>query len=107
MQVTLKSSSQQAQPGDDVQLLINAPTGSFVGQLAIDQSVQLLKSGNDLDQSIITNEWYKYDSHSFFSGSDRNEQDFSVINGLAYIPEYFLNNVLLLLDCGCGAVIKF
>ena len=43
-----------AEPGDPVKLKIRAAPDSFVGILAVDQSVILLKSGNDISYDKVS-----------------------------------------------------
>ncbi|XP_036328135.1 CD109 antigen-like isoform X1 [Rhagoletis pomonella] len=49
------SAQPQAKPGEDVQLQIKTDPESFVGLLGVDQSVLLLKSGNDINKDQIFN----------------------------------------------------
>ncbi|XP_037958039.1 alpha-1-inhibitor 3-like isoform X2 [Teleopsis dalmanni] len=50
----------EAQPGEDVNLQINTDPGSFIGLLGVDQSVLLLKSGNDLNKEQIFKSFDKF-----------------------------------------------
>lgn len=43
----------KAQPGDNVSVTVTADPQSFVNLLAVDQSVLLLKSGNDISQADV------------------------------------------------------
>ena len=54
MQVSLAFNAAKAQPADTVNLTVNAYAGSYVGLLAVDQSVLLLKSDNDITQSMVS-----------------------------------------------------
>ncbi len=44
----------KAEPGNDVEVTVRADAGSFVGLLAVDQSVLLLKSGNDITDEMVS-----------------------------------------------------
>jgi len=55
VQVKLSFSKTQAEPGDHISLMVNAHQGSYIGILAVDQSVLLLKSGNDVTQNMVNN----------------------------------------------------
>ena len=44
----------EAQPGDSVRVQVNAEPHSQVHLLAVDQSVLLLKSGNDITQAKVS-----------------------------------------------------
>ena len=61
-QVQLSSSAQSVDAGDDVTINVHTSAGSYVGARAIDQSVLLLKSGND-----ITTERVSIYAYSFIS----------------------------------------
>uniref|UniRef100_A0A034VPF6 CD109 antigen n=1 Tax=Bactrocera dorsalis TaxID=27457 RepID=A0A034VPF6_BACDO len=56
------SAQPQAKPGEQVQLHITTDPDSFVGLLGVDQSVLLLKSGNDITQEQIFNTLGDYDA---------------------------------------------
>ena len=53
MQVSLSFDKDKVQPADQIILAVNAYSGSYVGLLAIDQSVLLLKGGNDVTQDMV------------------------------------------------------
>lgn len=72
-EISLKVSKEQSKPGEEIDLKIRAPVGSYVGLLGIDQSVLLLKSGNDLKQSDITDELNEYGN---YYSSQRSKRSF-------------------------------
>lgn len=49
-----------AKPSEEVKLQVKADPDSFVGLLGVDQSVLLLKSGNDLSRDDIFSSLDKY-----------------------------------------------
>ena len=49
-QVEVKVAPDSVEPGKTVDVLIKAKPNSYVGVLAVDQSVLLLRSGNDITQ---------------------------------------------------------
>ncbi|XP_023031290.1 CD109 antigen isoform X6 [Drosophila willistoni] len=49
-----------AKPSEEVKLKVKTDADSFVGLLGVDQSVLLLKSGNDLDRETIFSDLNKY-----------------------------------------------
>lgn len=53
-------STKQARPGDEIDIQISTSPDSFVALLGIDQSVKLMKQGNDLDKSEIFSELSDY-----------------------------------------------
>uniref|UniRef100_T1H4Z1 Alpha-2-macroglobulin bait region domain-containing protein n=1 Tax=Megaselia scalaris TaxID=36166 RepID=T1H4Z1_MEGSC len=57
----------EAKPGQEVELSLKTAQNSFIGLLGLDQSVLLLKSGNDLDASNIFNKI----EQNFFGGCFR------------------------------------
>jgi CD109 antigen len=69
--VDLKLSSEEAKPGEMLNITVSANQNSFVGLLGVDQSVLLLKSGNDIEKSTVSEdiEKYSYTDHynSYYS----------------------------------------
>ena len=53
-QVTVDFDKSKAQPGDNVTVTVTADAKSVVNLLAVDQSVLLLKSGNDITPSEVS-----------------------------------------------------
>ncbi|XP_055376025.1 CD109 antigen isoform X4 [Condylostylus longicornis] len=51
---------EQAKPGEDVSIKVNTSPDSYVGLLGVDQSVLLLKSGNDIAKSDVFSELTRY-----------------------------------------------
>lgn len=60
--VKLTTSRDEAKPGQDVEVSIFTKPNSLVGLLGIDQSVLLLKTGNDISQQDLSNEIKSYGS---------------------------------------------
>ncbi len=56
-QVSLQFSTNQTEPGDSLSLTVNAYPNSYVGILAVDQSVLLMRGGNDITQDMVSC-WY-------------------------------------------------
>lgn len=54
MQVSVSFSSSQVSPADTVSVQVSASPGSYVGLLAVDQSVLLLKNDNDLSTDAVS-----------------------------------------------------
>lgn len=54
LQVSISFDKTKAQPGDAVNVQVTADPMSVVNLLAVDQSVLLLKSGNDITQSQVS-----------------------------------------------------
>jgi len=53
MQVSLSFGSSEVRPADKLSLTVSAHRDSYVGILAVDQSVLLLKGGNDITQDMV------------------------------------------------------
>ncbi|CRL04856.1 CLUMA_CG017909, isoform A [Clunio marinus] len=53
-------SKEQAKPGEVLEISVVTKSDSFVGLLGVDQSVLLLKTGNDITKSLVTNVNEKY-----------------------------------------------
>jgi CD109 antigen len=58
--VDLKLSSEQAKPGETLNISVSTRSNSYVGLLGVDQSVLLLKKGNDIEPSTVFSELDKY-----------------------------------------------
>ncbi|XP_041780456.1 CD109 antigen-like isoform X3 [Anopheles merus] len=63
MKVSL--SKEQSKPGQDVEISISTNPDSYVGLLGVDQSVLLLKSGNDITKQQVFSELEKYEERSY------------------------------------------
>ncbi|XP_060581140.1 CD109 antigen-like isoform X3 [Ruditapes philippinarum] len=61
-QVTIDFDKSKAQPGENVNVIVKADPQSVVNLLAVDQSVLLLKSGNDVTASEVIDELKSYDT---------------------------------------------
>ncbi|CAB3408447.1 unnamed protein product [Caenorhabditis bovis] len=66
-QVSLAIDKQAVEPGQNVNFKITAEKNSFVGLLVVDQSVLLLKSGNDITREKVESDLEDYDSTGFSS----------------------------------------
>nr|KAG5689545.1 hypothetical protein BaRGS_008920 [Batillaria attramentaria] len=63
-EVTVKMDHTEAEPGDSVQVTVSATPQSTAYLLAVDQSVLLLKSGNDITAGQVFNDLKNYDTIS-------------------------------------------
>jgi hypothetical protein len=66
-QVDIELSREEAKPGDDLKITINTKPNSYVGLLGVDQSVLLLKRGNDLEKSLVFEELDKYNQKTRYN----------------------------------------
>lgn len=64
----IEMSKTKAKPGEDVSLTISTKPNSLVALLGVDQSVNLLKSGNDLNQDNIFQELESYETATQYGG---------------------------------------
>ncbi|PAV87616.1 hypothetical protein WR25_06818 isoform B [Diploscapter pachys] len=73
--VSLSISKNETQPGENVTFMVNCDSNSLVSLLAIDQSVLLLKSGNDITNDLVKSEIEAYSKIStphHYGGYDAN-----------------------------------
>lgn len=63
--VKIDLSTTKAKPGAELDLTITTKPNSFVGLLGVDQSVLLLKKGNDLDQDAIFADLSKFSEREY------------------------------------------
>ncbi|KAK2183567.1 hypothetical protein NP493_304g01028 [Ridgeia piscesae] len=61
-EVSLSFDKNKTRPGKSLNLKVTADPASYVGLLAVDQSVLLLKGGNDITQKDVIDELKTYDS---------------------------------------------
>lgn len=61
-QVDVELSKDQAKPGEQIEISVSSKPNSFVGLLGVDQSVLLLKKGNDIEKSTVFDDLDKYNS---------------------------------------------
>ena len=61
-EVTVSTNVKETKPGALVDVRVDTKPNAFVGILGIDQSVLLLKSGNDITQQDVINELETYDT---------------------------------------------
>ncbi|XP_052103778.1 CD109 antigen-like [Mytilus californianus] len=100
--VSINFNSRRAKPGDEVQVELTADPNSLVNVLAVDKSVLLLKSGNDITTQNVLNALQGYDNSGFlprFGGWDfwlprpvYGRDAFSIFNGAGV---YVLTDALL------------
>ncbi|CAD6199103.1 unnamed protein product [Caenorhabditis auriculariae] len=69
--VSLSVDRQSAEPGQPVKFKVTADPDSFVGLLAVDQSVLLLKSGNDITPEMVESDIEEYDSTGYANNDFR------------------------------------
>ncbi|XP_067120977.1 CD109 antigen [Centruroides vittatus] len=64
--ITVKSNIDNTKPGAEVNIEVETKPNAFIGLLGIDESILLLKSGNDITEKDVIDEIDKY-----FPGADR------------------------------------
>lgn len=64
LQIKLETSSEKPKPGQNVTISVESLPNSYVGLLGVDQSVLLLKKGNDLESNEIFSEMDKYKTYT-------------------------------------------
>jgi Alpha-2-macroglobulin bait region domain len=80
-QINLELSSQQSKPGEQVSIKVSTKPNSYVGLLGVDQSVLLLKKGNDIEKSAVFEQLDKYNEKTrwnrrWYSGNSGSYSDF-------------------------------
>ncbi|CAH1734421.1 unnamed protein product [Chironomus riparius] len=74
--INLNLSAEQVKPGEDLIINVKSQPNSYVGLLGVDQSVLLLKKGNDIEQETVFDELkkfgeaQKYNYSHYYSGHD-------------------------------------
>ncbi|EGT41286.1 CBN-TEP-1 protein [Caenorhabditis brenneri] len=63
-QVSLSIDKQAVEPGQNVKFKVTSDKNSFVGLLVVDQSVLLLKTGNDITREKVETDLENYDSNN-------------------------------------------
>lgn len=59
-----------------MKISVKTNPGSFVGLLGVDQSVLVLKKGNDIEVSAVLNELEQYDTGTLLNNFDRDRKVF-------------------------------
>lgn len=77
--VRLELSNQKTTPSQDIDITITSKPNSYVGLLGIDQSVLLLRRGNDLEKTEVFKELEMYTENGDLALPYRNWEDFTVI----------------------------
>ncbi|XP_053673861.1 thioester-containing protein 1 allele R1-like [Anopheles nili] len=67
-EIHLSLSKDEVQPGESIDIDIRAGKDSYVGLLAVDQSVLLLKSGNDIVRDDVVQQLEQYESAKSYRG---------------------------------------
>lgn len=73
----MELSSSQAKPGENLEISVSTNPNSIVGLLGVDQSVLLLKKGNDIEPSAVLDEFKKYDEVNKHNYDWSNRYDYS------------------------------
>lgn len=78
--MTVELSTQEATPGQEVDITVISKPNSYIGLMGIDQSVLLLREGNDLDEKEVFNELEQYSKpgQSYGKWNSKTSEDFSV-----------------------------
>lgn len=61
LQINVELSKGEAKPGENLEISVSTNPNSFVGLLGVDQSVLLLKKGNDIEESTVFAELGMYE----------------------------------------------
>lgn len=79
-QVTVELSTPEATPGQEVDITVISKPNSYIGLMGIDQSVLLLREGNDLDRTEVFSELEQYSKRgpSYGKWNTKTSPDFMV-----------------------------
>lgn len=89
VQVDLKV-AKQAEPGDVLTISVKSQPKSYVGLLGVDQSVLLLKTGNDIEKAAVADELRLY------SSIDRYNDEWLDNEYYSYYTDFWLANILVM-----------
>jgi hypothetical protein len=85
-QININLSADHAKPGETLNLTVSSDPNSSVHLLGVDQSVLLMKKGNDIEKSSVSSDFENYngtDYHNTFYGENTYRhiyQDFNSSN---------------------------
>lgn len=79
--INIELSNNQTKPGEELDIVVKSNPGSYVGLLGVDQSVLLLKKGNDIEESTVFEELDKYSeatkyNYEYYESYDDRYRDF-------------------------------
>ena len=74
--IDIQLSENQVKPSADINIRIKTKEDSFVGLLGVDQSVLLLKKGNDIEKSKVMEEMKEFNKATDSYDSNGNYRDF-------------------------------
>lgn len=86
-------STDEASPGQEIDITVISKPNSYIGLMGIDQSVLLLRSGNDLDKSEVFDELDQYAKHgpSYGKWNTKTSEDFMVRRNFSLFSFRFAN----------------
>lgn len=84
--------SEQTKPSETVDISVTANPNSFVGLLGVDQSVLLLKSGNDIDKSTVSEDIAKYNDIDHYNSTHNEEMRRMLYSDFDASDAYVLTN---------------
>lgn len=94
--MTVELSTPEATPGQEVDITVISKPNSYIGLMGIDQSVLLLREGNDLDQTEVFSELEVYSKRgqSYGKWNTKTSADFSVrrVNCVHYWFPFLITN---------------
>lgn len=77
LQIDVQLSTSQAKPGENLEVSVSTKPNSYVGLLGVDQSVLLLKKGNDIEPSTVFEEIRKYNEINKYNYDWSSSYDYS------------------------------
>lgn len=94
MQIDVELSKNQAKPGENLEISVITKPNSFVGLLGVDQSVLLLKKGNDIEQSNVFDELKGYNEVNKYNHDWSSDYDYSTYRDFQSSEAVVITNAL-------------
>ncbi|CRL02685.1 CLUMA_CG015756, isoform A [Clunio marinus] len=90
--VKISLSKEQTKPGANLDIEISSKSNSFIGLLGVDQSVLLLKKGNDIENSTVLDEIEAYNDQNAYNDVWREGEDYQFYRDFQYSQTALITN---------------
>lgn len=80
----------QTKPGDIINITVRSEPKSYVGIMGVDQSVLLLRGGNDIEKSAVTDDLQAYNYIDRYNSEWRDNSDYR------YYNDFWMSNAIIL-----------
>jgi len=99
-QLNLTLSKANAKPGSTLDLTIATRPNSYIGLMAVDQRVLLLKSGNDIDIARVNADLMAYNQHESY-------ENLTINGGIGRYLDFGESNAFVLTNANKGEIVCF